>query len=106
MLAAIAPSAAGSARATADPRRVIADGCADALVLCDGGRHRGGASCRSEFHLGAAQLSGGSQSLRLRARYLQLRFGRGPLLICGVLKIIYDLLLLIQFRHVKPPEEL
>jgi MFS family permease len=28
-----------------------------------------------------------------------------PLLICGALKIIYDLLLLIQFRHVKPPEE-
>jgi MFS family permease len=28
-----------------------------------------------------------------------------PLLICGILKIVYDLLLLIQFRHVKPPEE-
>jgi len=28
-----------------------------------------------------------------------------PLVICGVLKIVYDLLLLIQFRHVKPPEE-
>jgi hypothetical protein len=28
-----------------------------------------------------------------------------PLLICGVLKIVYDLLLLLQFRRVKPPEE-
>jgi MFS family permease len=28
-----------------------------------------------------------------------------PLLICGALKIAYDLLLLLQFRHVKPPEE-
>lgn len=28
-----------------------------------------------------------------------------PFLICGVLKISYDLLLLAQFRHVKPPEE-
>jgi MFS family permease len=28
-----------------------------------------------------------------------------PLIICGVLKIAYDVLLLIQFRHVKPPEE-
>jgi MFS family permease len=28
-----------------------------------------------------------------------------PLLICGALKIIYDLLLLVQFRHLKPPEE-
>ncbi|MCA1440001.1 MFS transporter [Ensifer sp. IC4062] len=28
-----------------------------------------------------------------------------PLLICAVLKITYDLLLLLQFRHLKPPEE-
>jgi MFS family permease len=28
-----------------------------------------------------------------------------PLLICGALKIVYDLLLLLQFRNVKPPEE-
>jgi MFS family permease len=28
-----------------------------------------------------------------------------PLLICGALKIVYDLLLLMQFRHLKPPEE-
>jgi MFS family permease len=28
-----------------------------------------------------------------------------PLLICGALKIAYDLLLLVQFRNVKPPEE-
>ena len=32
-------------------------------------------------------------------------FRAWPLLICGALKIIYDLLLLMQFRHVKPPEE-
>jgi len=28
-----------------------------------------------------------------------------PLLLCGALKIVYDLLLLQQFHHVKPPEE-
>jgi MFS family permease len=28
-----------------------------------------------------------------------------PLVVCGVLKITYDLLLLFSFRHVKPPEE-
>jgi MFS family permease len=28
-----------------------------------------------------------------------------PLIICGALKIVYDLLLLVQFRHVRPPEE-
>jgi len=28
-----------------------------------------------------------------------------PLLLCGALKLAYDLLLLYQFRHLKPPEE-
>jgi MFS family permease len=28
-----------------------------------------------------------------------------PLLICGSLKILYDIMLLLQFRHLKPPEE-
>ena len=28
-----------------------------------------------------------------------------PLMVCGVLKIAYDLALLYSFRHVKPPEE-
>jgi MFS family permease len=28
-----------------------------------------------------------------------------PMIICGGLKIVYDLLLLMQFRHLKPPEE-
>ena len=28
-----------------------------------------------------------------------------PLVICGALKILYDLALLLAFRHVKPPEE-
>ena len=32
-------------------------------------------------------------------------FQAWPLVICGVLKITYDLLLLVQFRHLKPPEE-
>jgi hypothetical protein len=28
-----------------------------------------------------------------------------PLVVCGVLKIVYDLSLLFSFRHIKPPEE-
>lgn len=32
-------------------------------------------------------------------------FLAGPFIVCGVLKITYDLLLLLQFRHIKPPEE-
>jgi hypothetical protein len=29
-----------------------------------------------------------------------------PLVVCGMLKIVYDLVLLFSFRHTKPPEEL
>ena len=32
-------------------------------------------------------------------------FEAWPLVICGVLKILYDLALLWTFRHIKPPEE-
>jgi hypothetical protein len=28
-----------------------------------------------------------------------------PLVLCGALKIAYDLALLYAFRHIKPPEE-
>jgi len=28
-----------------------------------------------------------------------------PLILCGTLKIVYDIALLISFRHIKPPEE-
>ena len=28
-----------------------------------------------------------------------------PLVVCGVLKIVYDVALLFSFRHMKPPEE-
>ena len=28
-----------------------------------------------------------------------------PLIVCGVLKIVYDVALLYSFRHIKPPEE-
>ncbi|TIU21498.1 MAG: MFS transporter, partial [Mesorhizobium sp.] len=41
----------------------------------------------------------------LAGALLAASFRAWPLLICGALKIIYDLLLLMQFRHLKPPEE-
>jgi MFS family permease len=36
---------------------------------------------------------------------LTMPFSGLPLVVCGTLKIVYDLLLLQAFRHVKPPEE-
>jgi MFS family permease len=41
----------------------------------------------------------------LAGALLAATFRAWPLVICGVLKIAYDLLLLVQFRHLKPPEE-
>jgi hypothetical protein len=32
-------------------------------------------------------------------------FEAWPLILCGALKILYDLALLWMFRHIKPPEE-
>lgn len=37
---------------------------------------------------------------------LTMPFSGLPLVLCGTLKIVYDLLLLYSFRHVKPPEEI
>ena len=36
---------------------------------------------------------------------LTMPFSGLPLVVCGVLKIVYDVALLFSFRHVKPPEE-
>jgi hypothetical protein len=36
---------------------------------------------------------------------LSTSFAGLPFVICGVLKIVYDLALLFSFRHIKPPEE-
>jgi MFS family permease len=41
----------------------------------------------------------------LAGALLSTSFAGLPLVICGVLKIVYDLSLLFSFRHVKPPEE-
>jgi MFS family permease len=47
----------------------------------------------------------GSLSPALAGALLSLPWQAYPLIICGALKIAYDLLLLNQFRHLKPPEE-
>jgi MFS family permease len=46
-----------------------------------------------------------SISPALSGALLTTTFAGLPLVICGVLKIVYDLLLLYSFRHIKPPEE-
>lgn len=46
-----------------------------------------------------------SLSPALAGMLLATPFSGLPLIACGVLKIAYDLALLVSFRHVKPPEE-
>jgi Major Facilitator Superfamily len=47
-----------------------------------------------------------SISPALSGALLSTSFAGLPLVICGVLKIVYDLSLLYSFRHLKPPEEM
>ncbi len=46
-----------------------------------------------------------SISPTLSGALLATSFAGLPLVACGVLKIVYDIALLLSFRHVKPPEE-
>lgn len=46
-----------------------------------------------------------SISPALAGPLLAMPFSGLPLIACGVLKIVYDLVLLFSFRHMKPPEE-
>jgi MFS family permease len=46
-----------------------------------------------------------SVSPALSGALLATSFAGLPLVACGVLKIVYDVALLLSFRHVKPPEE-
>jgi hypothetical protein len=41
----------------------------------------------------------------LSGALLSTSFAGLPLVVCGVLKIVYDLSLLFSFRHIRPPEE-
>jgi hypothetical protein len=46
-----------------------------------------------------------SLSPALSGALFSISWTASPLIICGALKLAYDLLLLNQFRHLKPPEE-
>lgn len=48
----------------------------------------------------ASSLSPALSGVMLTTSFLGL-----PLILCGVLKIVYDVALLFSFRHIKPPEE-
>jgi hypothetical protein len=46
-----------------------------------------------------------SLSPALAGALFAMPFSGLPLVLCGTLKIVYDVALLVSFRHIKPPEE-
>ena len=68
ILAAVVAESRARARAAAGALGAVADGCADALVLCDGRRHAARAAGGGQPHVGAAQpRRGGKPRHRGRA---------------------------------------
>jgi hypothetical protein len=73
-----------------------------ALSQMDVPTRDGGRACRRGEFTSAPRLRAVSPALA--GALFAASFRALPLIICGVLKILYDVLLL-QFRHLKPPEE-
>ena len=69
-----------------------------------GGRRAGGAAGGRQRDFSAAQPGRGRESGSRRRNADESRFG-WPLVVAGGLKVVYDLLLLMMFRNVRPPEE-
>ena len=83
----------------------VADGRADAKLVRDGDRHAGGASRGGEHHRGPAQPRLGGEPVPRGLPACRCRRSAGRWWPQAALKIVYDLLLLAMFRHVRPPEE-
>jgi hypothetical protein len=78
--------------------------CQHPVVLVSGLLSAGQARIRKNLGLAIAPLAFADEVIAQKAA-MAASFRAWPLVICGGLKIAYDLLLLVQFRHVKPPEE-
>ncbi len=67
VLAAAAPNSRSGSEPTPCSRRFVANGCANALILCDGGRYAPGETGRCERHVCAAQSCGCGKSRNRRS---------------------------------------
>ena len=92
-------------RAAARAQRAVADGRADAQLVCDGDRHAGRAPGGGEHHRRCRAASRRPRARSWPGYLLGVSTFGWPLLIAGALKIVYDLLLLACFGKVRPPEE-
>ena len=72
---------------------------------CRGGAGLGGA-CHRRFPVcGFPAAAAPSLELALAGALFAAGFEAWPLVICGILKTVYDIALLCALRHIKPPEE-
>ena len=105
ILAAFSPNLIVALGAAAGALRAVADGCADAHLLRHGGRDAARSAPPPRALPRCRAASPRAISPALAGVLLATPFTGLPLVICGVLKIVYDLALLFSFRHIKPPEE-
>ena len=104
ILAAFSPNLYRRAGSAAGAFGAVANGRADAHILCDGGGDAGRAHGRRQLTAVPRSLAS-SISPAMTGALLATPFSGLPLIVCGVLKIVYDVALLYSFRHMKPPEE-
>jgi hypothetical protein len=71
----------------------------------DGGCHSTRTPGRRKRHRGTAQSCFVPEPGTGRRIILGVVFSACRSFFCGTLKIIYDVVLLLSFRHIKPPEE-
>ena len=94
------PRAAASCAAALSQMDVPTRSC-----LRDGGRHPARARRPPRVSPRCRAVLPPRPARRSPALFLRPVIEAWPLVICGVLKILYDLALLWAFRHIKPPEE-
>ena len=92
-------------RAAVRPQRAVADGRADAQLLRDGDRDTGRAPGGGQRHRRCRAASPRPRARCWPGYLLGVSTFGWPLLVAGGLKIVYDLLLLLMFGKVRPPEE-
>ena len=85
--------------------RAVADGRADPHLLRDGGGDAGGTPAAAASVTAVPRSLASAVSPALAGLLLGTPFSGLPLVFCGALKIVYDVALLVSFRHIKPPEE-
>ncbi len=90
--------------ATAAALRAVADGRADAtsyvMAVVTPAERTAAASVTAVPRSLASSISPAMAGVLLTTTFSGL-----PLVVCGILKIVYDVALLYSFRHIKPPEE-